>query len=162
MTVPDDNKLDALLRRAAPDGAPPGFADAVLDAASARRRARRLRAVALGVAAAVALALGLGAVLSRSRPARPAQVTRVRTAETRRPEPAPEAEEPGSFAVQLVSTGETTHRVMMARINGTYVISARPNDEMADELEELLRLPAAMVGSLSSAAGGASMAVLLK
>ena len=53
-------------------------------------------------------------------------------------------------------------REMMARINDTYVIRARPNDDMADELEELLRVPTANAGVVSAACGRASMAASFK
>ena len=152
---PADEKLDALLRHAAPDGVPPGFADRVVAAARSHRRRRRLRRAVLGIAALLALGLALRAYLAPEPSQRPAPRTHAAR-------PAAAADQPESFAVQFVSTGENPQRVMMAKINGTYVISARPNDEMADELEELLRLPAAMAGSMSSAPGGAAMAVVLK
>ena len=162
MSVQEDNKLDSLLRQAAPEGARPGFAESVVAATRARRRGRRMRSVVVGLAAAVALAVGLGVALSRSQTQVPEHVERVRTVEAAPTEALPESEVEDSFAVQFVSTGERPQRVMMARINGTCVISARPNDEMADELEELLRLPAAMAGSVSAVDGGAALAVALR
>jgi hypothetical protein len=67
-----------------------------------------------------------------------------------------------SFAVQLPVTGQAPYRVMMARIDGRGVVVARPSDVLADELEELLREPRTMVGSVSSDAAGASMAARIR
>ena len=158
----DDPKLDALLERAAPDGAPRGFADRVVAASGARRRQRRLRLAFLGAAAVVAACLGLYAV--RGRGPRSDDVVRVTVPDLAESREAVVVEAPAteSFAVQLAPTGASGQRVMMARINDTYVVHARPNDEMADELEELLRVPTAKLGLVSVASGRASMAASFK
>jgi len=159
----DDPKLDALLERAAPDGAPPGFADRVVAASGARRRQRRFRLVFLGAAAVVAACLGLYAARGLG-PGDDDDVVRVTVPEFAGSREAVVVEAPAteSFAVQLAPTCVVGQRVMMGRINDTYVIRARPNDEMADELEELLRVPTAKAGLVSAASGRASMAASFK
>ena len=158
----DDPKLDALLKRAAPDGAPHGFADRVVAAAGGRRRQRRLRLAFLGAAAVVAACLGLYAARGR----RPGgdDVVRVTVPDLAgsREAVVVEASATESFAAQLAPTCASGQRVMMARINDTYMIRARPNDDMADELEELLRVPTAKAGVVSAACGRASMAASFK
>ena len=158
----DDPKLDALLKRAAPDGAPPGFADGVIAAAGGRRRQRRLRLALLGAAAVVAACLCLYA----ARGSRPDDdgVVRVKVPDLAGSRDAivVEAAATESFAVQLAPICGRGQRVMMARINDTYMIRARPNDDMADELEELLRVPTAKAGVVSAACGRASMAASFK
>jgi len=162
----DDPELDALLRRAAPDGAPPGLAERVVVAVKARRRRRRVRLVALGVAAAVAACVALCIALARppgDGPATPdtVHVTVPDLSGTREAAPAT-AVAPESFAVQLQATGASGQRVMMARIDGRCVLVVRPDDEMADALDELFRLPTAMAGCLSAEPRGAAMAAQLK
>jgi hypothetical protein len=156
----EERRLNALLEQAAPGDAPPGFAERVVAAARARRSTRsRLRVlfVASAVAAAAALALGAWAVLGRGGKVQPGPQIAV---SWEKEEP-PAAASP-SFAVQLPVTGQVSYRVMMARIDGRCVLVARPNDVLADELEELLREPTAMVGSVSSGAPGPSMAARIR
>jgi len=164
MSHPED-PLDTLLKRSAPGRVPAGFADRVVAAARARRRWRRLRRAVLGVAAVVAIGLALRGYMGLAPEELgathgPRHVARL----VPRPEPRveqDEAEEAGSFAVQLESTGESRQRVMMARINGTYLLVAKPNDAMADELDEMLRIPTAVVGALSSGSSSGAMAAQL-
>ena len=160
-----DDSLDALLKRAAPERLPAGFGDRVVAAARARRRRRLFCRFLAGAAAVVAIGLALRGYLDRAPEERGASHSARHVARLV-PRPAPreeqeEAEEPESFAVQLESTGESPQRVMMARINGTYLLVARPNDEMADELDEMLRIPTAVVGALSSGPGSGAMAAQL-
>ncbi|MBM4032349.1 MAG: hypothetical protein FJ291_11240 [Planctomycetes bacterium] len=152
MDALDDPKLDALLREAAPRGAPAGFADAVL--ARARARQRRGRFVHLAAAAAAMLALALGATLWPERPT-PSPLGRGRGEgpqggrgpHSQAPHPTlsqrerelgeaggrqPEAPAP-AFAAVVPSRGDSTHSVMMARFEGKFVIFARPRAAEADE-----------------------------
>jgi len=62
----------------------------------------------------------------------------------------------------LPSTGEAEHCVMIARINGKCAIFARPNDQMADEPEELPPVPVSMAGSVSPDGPGPSIAIRIR
>jgi hypothetical protein len=158
---PADPKLDALLREAAPDGVPPGFADAVLAAARARRRKRCCTRIVLAAAAAVLLLpLIRFALVERRPPTEGQQARRIVEEPAAQPhESEPEGGEAESFAIALPPAEGARQRVMMARLNGKILVVARPNDAMADELEELLRLPVTMAGSVSAGGQGPSMAI---
>jgi hypothetical protein len=120
----DDRKLDALLERAAPT-APPGFAAWVLAAAHARRRRRRLWIAGLAAAGAAVVCIGLWAVLGRRRDEDGGRRARVPELAGMR-EGGQVAARPESFAVELPAARTATHRVMMGRADGTYVIVVRP------------------------------------
>ncbi len=145
MDASDDPKLDALLRSAAPVGAPEGLADRVLAMARARRRRGRL--VRLAVAAAAVLALGVGLKRLHSAFVEPAERL-VAKSESLLPstrDVVAEAPE-HSFAVVLPSTGDATHSVMMGRFNDRLVICARPKAAAGDEFGSA---PRSMVGWVS-------------
>ena len=158
MAEGDDPTLDALLRDAAPGGAPAGFARRVLAAARSRRRERRLRRIALAAAAAVLVIPPLVGITIEQlrRPAvfLPAEETSAVVAAV--PEPASPAA--GSYAAVLPSTGDARHQVMMGRVNGRLLLAVRP----AGGLEEAARPPMAMVGLVSQGGDTGSMAVLFR
>jgi hypothetical protein len=162
-----DEKLDELLRRSAPAGAPPEFVDRVLAATQGRRRGRRLRRLALGAAALIAVGAGIALALSQPRP-RPQADSEARTtpavavAPQAESDAQPAAEEP-SFAVVLPTPGEPAQRVMMARLNGTVVIVARPHDQSwSARGAELPRTPSARAGSVSSALPGPEVGMAIE
>jgi len=161
VVAPDDPRLDALLREAAPAGAPPGFADRVVVATRSRRRVRRTVRIAIAAAAAVAL-LPVIRLAFVDRSTRPAAEEARRIADAGPKEPGEAEPDDGgseSFAVRLPAAADSAQRVMMGRINGTYVIVARPRDEMADEPDERSSSPVAMAGSVSAEGPGASIAI---
>ena len=163
---PMDRRLDELLNQAAPRGAPPGFADRVVAAARSRRRRRRLRLATVSAAAVVAACLGLatlcGVFLFTKRDrhvvVRPAvpEITTSHEAEI------VDAVEPVSFAVQLPPATESDQRVIMARINDTFILVARPKRRGADERDDWPRPPSVMTGSVTAQDGSAWMAAQLK
>lgn len=163
---PMDRKLDELLNQAAPRGAPPGFADRVVAATRSRRRRRRLRLAALSAAAVVAACLGLAALAGLFSPATPVlprvvqpivpEITTSHEAEI------VDAVEPVSFAVQLPPATESDQRVIMARINDTFILVARPKRRRADERDDWPRPPSVMTGSVTAQDGSAWMAAQLK
>ncbi|MFC1805565.1 hypothetical protein ACFL09_01115 [Planctomycetota bacterium] len=157
----EDDKLDALMERAAPD-APPGFADRVMALSLARRRRRRIQRVLVAAVAVVAVCLGLWAILSRRGDDDGLGRVRVpRIDETREPEIAVVAKQE-SYAVQLLPKDGPGQRVMMAHINGTYIIRARPKPSSADEAAPPPRTPSVKAGMLSTSTSGESMAASLK
>ena len=147
MDTPDDPKLDALLRAAAPEGVPEGLADRVL--ATARARQRRGRLVRLAVAAAAILALGAGVRLWLDSQASTLQGLVAQTAFVAPQTREAVAEQPpsASFAALLPSTGDATHSVMVARFDGRLVICARPKPAEDDEFGPTSRV---MVGCVSA------------
>ena len=158
MAGDDDPRLDALLREAAPGGAPAGFASRVLAAGRSRRRERRLRRIALAAAAAVLVIPPLVGItiepLRRPAVVLPAQETSAVVGAV------PEQASPGggSYAALLPSAGDARHQVMMGRVNGRVLLAVRP----AGGLEEAARPPMAMVGLVSQGGDSGSMAVLFR
>ena len=161
MSDPDDGRLDALVRSAAPNGAIPGFAERVVAAARARRRGRRAWRLALGAAAVVVSAVGFGIYIRSPEPdPRAAEVTR--PAELKGVSAPPvegPADEETSFAIVLPPTARPRPRVMMARINGTTVLFARPPGRRADAPTGKIRSPRLMAGSVSPDPAGPSFAI---
>jgi hypothetical protein len=149
---PDDPQLEALLRGAAPEDVPAGFAERVVAASRARQRASRVARIWLASAAAVLVLSPAIALLLTARPV-PREASRgaaVSVAER------PEAE---SFAVQFPAAERSGQQVMMGQINGKLFLTARPSREDSDELADLPRLPMSMAGSVSPDEPGPSMAV---
>lgn len=116
MSNGDDDKLDALLRRAAPGEMPADFAEGIVAEVHRRRRGWRFRRVGFAsalAAAAVLVAMGLW--------------WRAGTTADREAPPLP------SFAVSLPSTGIAEKQVMMGRVDGRIVLVVRPAAHWAEE-----------------------------
>ncbi|MFP4056607.1 MAG: hypothetical protein ACLF0G_07040 [Candidatus Brocadiia bacterium] len=160
MAREDDGRLERLLQRAAPQGPPPGFADAVVAVARARRRARRR--LRLGLAAAAVLALGAGLALHVASPRRRPGPQAARSPGRPAGTAAEEAPEAASFAVRLPSAAQAQRCVMIARVNGAVAIASRPVEpDLEAEGEEHEAVPS-MACWVSSGGEGPSLAVRIR
>ncbi len=132
MNPSDDPQLDALLQRAAPDGAPPGLADRILSTGHVRLRRRRL--VRLAAAAIALLALAAGAILGLDALREPSKKPLAKAAESHIPISDQQSaisnhvlEAPSaSFAAVLPSRGDATHSVMVGYLDGRLAAYSRP------------------------------------